>query len=73
MTEKEVVEEAGIKISQIGAETLRIPIIGTAPLLMHRFSEKSKLMQEMQRDIAALKRRYSHLKGYKEAMREAAS
>lgn len=31
-----------IEISQIEAETLSIPIVGTAPLLMHRFSEKAK-------------------------------
>jgi hypothetical protein len=31
-----------IEIARIGAETIEVPIIGTAPLLMHRFSEKSK-------------------------------
>lgn len=31
-----------VEISKIGAETLRIPIIGTTPLIVHRFSEKAK-------------------------------
>jgi hypothetical protein len=31
-----------IQIDQIAAETIRVPIVGTAPLLMHRFSEKAK-------------------------------
>ncbi len=35
-------DETGIKINEIGAETLLVPIVGTAPLLMHRFSEKAK-------------------------------
>ncbi len=35
-------DEAGITISEIGTETLSVPILGTSPLLMHRFSEKSK-------------------------------
>lgn len=33
---------AQIEISEIAAETLRVPILGTAPLIMHRFSEKAK-------------------------------
>lgn len=33
---------AEIQISRIAAETLEVPIIGTTPLLMHRFSEKAK-------------------------------
>lgn len=33
---------ASIEISRIGAETIGVPIIGTAPLLMNRFSEKAK-------------------------------
>jgi hypothetical protein len=31
-----------IEISRIGTETLLIPIIGSAPLIMHKFSEKAK-------------------------------
>jgi hypothetical protein len=31
-----------VEISQIQAETLSIPIVGTSPLIMHRFSEKAK-------------------------------
>lgn len=31
------------EIDKIAAETLLVPIIGTAPLVMHRFSEKAKL------------------------------
>ena len=31
-----------IEIERIGAETMRVPIIGTAPLIVHNFSEKSK-------------------------------
>ena len=34
--------EAVIKIDKIGAETIRVPILGTAPLIVHRFSEKAK-------------------------------
>ena len=34
--------EATISIRRIGTETIHVPIIGTAPLLMHRFSEKAK-------------------------------
>lgn len=34
--------EAQIQISEIGAETLLIPIVGTTPLIVHRFSEKAK-------------------------------
>ena len=36
-------EQGRIDISAIEVGTLRVPIIGTAPLLVHRFSEKSKL------------------------------
>jgi hypothetical protein len=32
-----------IEIHQIDAEILEVPILGTSPLLVHRFSEKSKL------------------------------
>lgn len=31
-----------VEISQIAAETIQVPIIGTAPLIVHRFSEKAK-------------------------------
>jgi hypothetical protein len=31
-----------IEISKIGTETLLVPILGTAPLIMHKFSEKAK-------------------------------
>jgi hypothetical protein len=33
---------AEIQIDRIAAETISVPIIGTTPLLMHRFSEKAK-------------------------------
>lgn len=33
---------ATVHIDRIAAETLRIPIVGTSPLLVHRFSEKAK-------------------------------
>lgn len=33
---------AAIAIDRIAAETLRIPIVGTSPLIVHRFSEKAK-------------------------------
>lgn len=35
-------EAAEIQIDRIAAETLMVPIIGTTPLLVHRFSEKAK-------------------------------
>lgn len=35
-------ETAQVHIDQIGTETLLVPIIGTAPLIVHRFSEKAK-------------------------------
>lgn len=34
--------DATIQIDQIAAETISVPIVGTAPLIMHRFSEKAK-------------------------------
>jgi hypothetical protein len=34
--------DAQVVISRIGTETLRVPILGTAPLIVHRFSEKAK-------------------------------
>lgn len=35
-------EAAEIAIDRIAAETIKVPIIGTTPLLIHRFSEKAK-------------------------------
>lgn len=35
--------DAQIAISRIGTQTLRVPLLGTAPLIVHKFSEKSKL------------------------------
>jgi hypothetical protein len=35
-------EAATIVIDRIDAETIRVPIIGTTPLIVHRFSEKAK-------------------------------
>lgn len=34
--------DAQIVIQRIGTETIRVPLIGTAPLIVHKFSEKSK-------------------------------
>jgi hypothetical protein len=34
--------DAQVSISRIDTETLRVPIVGTAPLIVHKFSEKSK-------------------------------
>lgn len=34
--------DATIEISKIGAETLLVPILGTTPLIVHKFSEKAK-------------------------------
>lgn len=41
---------AEIQIDRIDAETLIVPILGTTPLIVHRFSEKSKrkMLNEMQ-------------------------
>ena len=41
---------AEIQIDRIAAETIRVPIVGTTPLIIHRFSEKAKLkmLNEMQ-------------------------
>lgn len=33
---------AAIEIDKIGAQTMRVPIIGTAPLIVHNWSEKAK-------------------------------
>lgn len=35
-------EVAVVSISRIAAETIRVPILGTTPLIVHRFSEKAK-------------------------------
>jgi hypothetical protein len=35
-------QEAAIQIDRIAAETIRVPIVGTSPLIVHNFSEKSK-------------------------------
>lgn len=35
-------EVAKIEIDRIAAETVLVPIVGTTPLIMHRFSEKAK-------------------------------
>lgn len=35
-------ESAEIQIDRIAAETIRVPILGTTPLIVHRFSEKAK-------------------------------
>jgi hypothetical protein len=42
--------DATIEIHQIAAETLLVPIVGTTPLIVHRFSEKAKrqLLDNMQ-------------------------
>jgi hypothetical protein len=37
-----VTESPAVQINRIAAETLRIPIIGTAPLIVHAWSEKAK-------------------------------
>lgn len=34
--------DATIEIHQIAAETLLVPLVGTTPLIVHRFSEKAK-------------------------------
>lgn len=33
---------AQVQIDRIEAETIRVPIVGTSPLIVHRFSEKAK-------------------------------
>jgi hypothetical protein len=35
-------QDAQVAISRIGTEALRVPLVGTAPLIVHRFSEKAK-------------------------------
>lgn len=34
--------DSQVSINRIGTETLRVPLLGTAPLIVHKFSEKSK-------------------------------
>jgi hypothetical protein len=34
--------DAQVSINRIGTETLRVPLVGTAPLIVNKFSEKSK-------------------------------
>jgi hypothetical protein len=34
--------DAQVSISRIGTETMRVPLVGTAPLIVHKFSEKAK-------------------------------
>lgn len=34
--------DAAIEITRVGTETLLVPIVGTSPLIVHRFSEKAK-------------------------------
>lgn len=41
-TEPIAPETGTIRIDRIAAETLSVPILGTTPLIMHRFSEKAK-------------------------------
>ncbi len=41
---------AAVEIDRIAAETIRVPILGTAPLIVHRFSEKQRkaMLDKMQ-------------------------
>ena len=41
-TQSTAPQVAAIEIDRIAAETIRVPIVGTAPLIVHNFSEKSK-------------------------------
>jgi len=34
--------EATVEITPIAAETIQVPILGTTPIIVHRFSEKAK-------------------------------
>lgn len=34
--------DSQVSINKIGTETLRVPLVGTAPLIVHKFSEKAK-------------------------------
>lgn len=40
--QRQAEEVPQIEISRINAETLLVPIVGTSPLIVHRFSEKAK-------------------------------
>lgn len=42
MAAKKKQDDATIEIDRIGAETILVPIVGTTPLIVHRFSEKAK-------------------------------
>ena len=34
--------DAQVSITRIGTETLLVPLLGTSPLIVHKFSEKAK-------------------------------
>jgi hypothetical protein len=50
MGEMNMATESTIQVQRIGTSRMRVPIVGTAPLLVHRFSEKSKrqMLEAMQ-------------------------
>lgn len=51
-----IADAPAIQIDRIAAETMRVPIVGTSPLIVHNFSEKSKrMMLEAQQGKKALK------------------
>jgi hypothetical protein len=54
MTATPTTPQAQVVIDRIGTETIRVPIIGTAPLIVHRFSEKAK--QQMLDNMRGVKR-----------------
>lgn len=43
MTTATAKPEAAIQLDRIPSETIRVPIVGTSPLIVHNFSAKSKL------------------------------
>ena len=50
-------ETPAIQVTRIGTETINVPIIGTAPLIVHRWSEKAKQqMLDAQQGKRAVKR-----------------
>jgi hypothetical protein len=49
-----VAEVAQVQIDEIPAQTIKVPIIGTAPLIIHRFSEKAK--RQMLENMQGIKR-----------------
>lgn len=51
-------EVAQVQIDEIPAQTLQIPIIGTSPLIVHRFSEKAK--RQMLENMQGVKRPKEH-------------